>query len=63
MESTKQDSAAKTIDSLGEPVPALTAEMIYPVTCEGVTLARDGSPKGTKMWEGKRQDDETALSH
>ena len=63
MESTTQDSAAKTIDPLMEPVAALTPEMIYPITWEGAALARDGSPEGTKMWEGKRQDDETALSH
>ena len=36
----------KTIDSLREPVAALTAEMVYPITCEGATLAFDGVTKG-----------------
>lgn len=53
----------KTIDSLREPVAALTAEMIYPITCEGLRWHAMGHQRGRKCGKVKSRMIETALSH
>ena len=45
----------KTIETLREPVAALTAQMIYPITCEGAALARDGSGHQRERKGGNRK--------